>query len=93
MSPYARLALWWLETRPIRHWRMARKRKRRLRELGIEQETTVLNGKLTYAAQAGMAVVFVGQLLGVEITQEGAASVVGLCMALVGMYGRWRATK
>jgi hypothetical protein len=53
----------------------------------------MLQGKLTYSMQAGMAIVFVGQLLGVDITQESAASIVGLALAFGGIYGRWRATK
>ncbi len=53
----------------------------------------MLDGKLTYSMQAGMALVFVGQLLGVEITEASAASIVGLAMALGGVYGRWRATR
>lgn len=53
----------------------------------------MLNGKLTYTAIAVMAIIYAGQLIGVDIAEEQAASIVGVVAGLIGAYGRWRATK
>ena len=34
----SRIALWWMDRRPIKHLREQRKRRRRLKELGIPEE-------------------------------------------------------
>jgi hypothetical protein len=34
----ARIALWWMDRKPIKHFREQRKRKRRLKELGLPEE-------------------------------------------------------
>lgn len=53
----------------------------------------MLKGKLTYGALAISAMIFAGQAIGIEITEEQAANIVGVVVALIGAYGRYRATK
>jgi hypothetical protein len=80
-------------------YRKARRKQKRGKELTADEvailstkETAMLNGKLTYSAIGIMAIIYVGQLIGVEVAEEQAASIVSVIAGLIGAYGRWRAT-
>ena len=57
------------------------------------KEKQMLEGKLTYTALAAVAAPIVGRLLGIELAESDMAMVFQAAMVLVGVYGRWRATR
>jgi hypothetical protein len=65
----------------IKRWRQRRKGKK------------MFKGKLTYSALAAIVAVQVGKLLGVEIAESEVAQVTEAVLALVAIYGRWRASR
>ena len=78
------IAKLWLVVKPVKRVKEWRAQRR-----GAQ----VFKGKLTYSMAGGAAVVFIGQALGIELAQEEVASIIGGAMALVAIYGRYRATK
>lgn len=86
------LAKLWMAIRPIKRIK-ERRAARKARDVSQPKETAMLNGKLTYSAIAVMAIIYVGQLIGVEVAEDQAASIVGVVAGLIGAFGRWRATR
>lgn len=79
------LAELWLRHRPIRKLKEWRKRAK---------ETKVLKGKLTYSALGSIIAILGTQILGDGVvTQADWQSLGAAVLALVGIYGRWRATR
>ena len=73
-------AMWWHKFKP-------------LRRLGIRKEKAMLQGKLTYSSLAVLALVWVGQWLGVEVAESEWTQLVEAAALALGVFGRWRATK
>jgi uncharacterized membrane protein len=57
------------------------------------KEKRMFKGKLTYSAVAALLAVQVGKLLGVEVLEADVAAVTEAVLAVVALYGRWRATR
>lgn len=87
------LAKLWMAIRPIKRIKERRAARKARGDVSQPKETAMLNGKLTYSAIAVMAIIYVGQLIGVEVAEDQAASIVGVVAGLIGAFGRWRATR
>lgn len=58
-----------------------------------KEDTMFFKGKLTYTALAAVVAPVMAQLLGVDVVQSEVVQVFQAVAALIGVYGRWRATK
>ena len=65
----------------VKKWRAHRRRKK------------MLSGKLTYTAIGGLIAVQLGKFFGVEVAEGDIAQITEAVLAVVAIYGRWRATR
>lgn len=84
----------WLLVKPIQRWKNRKGRKApNEQENPAVKERKMLKGKLTYISWAAVGAPILGRLLGIELAEADLVALISAGFVLVGIFGRWRATR